>query len=603
MIALYTVLLFVSMSYEAAGLTPGNSLVIEELGLLLEPEGLLVGSYEDRYVHLVYDYNHIPFQKNASCGRSNNPAVHGEERVKSLENLLKLIFRKPEEDSGKIPCISGSSNCTSAQPGLGNRKKRFLGTLLVGLTSLFGVGTSLSNTITLREQEAAISFLKTQESIVERSIAVLQSTSQKTIQALDNLYILSKNEFQKYDKYFRYMECELISEHYEILYHEMLRVLESRIKDLIGALLTGDVNPGMIPIELLRSILSTPQGLDSNYLSDNPSIIYQVGRVYPISLNVDKKRIHFLLQIPIIKSSDVTHLYHILNFGFSLDSKSNKHGILKIQEQIGLLHHNDILWPLSIRQDSCAKHNNILFCRFHPIHKTIKQDFMKDLINYNISTNRTVNIHDIAEDVHVVDRGSSYLGVSTWADKTNIIHTRSGISILNCKTYSLIKKIRTHVSVSSEHTCRHYLTFVAYTSFETLVVHGTVIQSPLITNIVEHLSYNIDGLEDLSIPPTLDIQAWEKLSVVLNKTKELSTQQSHYQAMEQHLSNPWVNLVLIIISFSLMVLIIGIGYITFRRLTLHKRKITNTQELSLAMSSLLKKQHQEMLLPYQVEKM
>ncbi|UHM27654.1 MAG: fusion glycoprotein [Fushun ischnura senegalensis lispivirus 1] len=558
------------------------AIVSDEIGLYIEPSHLLIESHSDTYIHLVFDYSHPDLELNSTCNREHFRAMNTEIRVRSLESLLSKIFPvKKNPELGKL-CSLDSKNCSINIMGAKKRGKRFLGTLLVGAASLFGIGSSISNAISIKEQYKAISYLREHASTVDASLRDVQSSFEKTAKVFDNLYLVMQNEFKHYNSYINYIECKVHDQHQSELYESMLLLIERKVTSLIDSVLFGSVSPELLNIDILTSLFDSSNLLKDSYLKNHMDLIYSLGTMYPVSLDVSKKRLHFLLRVPVIQEENILKVFHTISTGFNAQNYSHFKLFVDVDPYVAVIMDGSIMWPFPVPMNMCNERGTHLFCRSLPIRR-----YVSDSLLFYIMNTETRNF---SLDVKKWENSIMYQPISrifpSEHKEVTLHHLKTGVIIVGCDQITLITNIQGHLSKKINHKCDRFSNFIPYQSFSTAIAGKTVIESP---NLEGHL-FKI--WVNISFPGGDYFPEEDVSNMIRSGLKEVKyLRQSIKQKAEMHpvfgVKYNTMEILYWIFGCSIVIISIIIMVITRRRQNKHSERLKNTQVLSLRLSEIL----------------
>lgn len=219
-----------------------------------------------------------------------------------LEQLQKFIVTE-EELSGKA------------------RPKRFLGGLLTAASaigSLFSVGLSAVNTVSLTAVKREISTLKEEMPEIQSRLLTQQETLQdlgKTLQgtilAVNMHSTLINNTVHAVDRLATIMRSEV---KYVRVIRDLMQDLMREVSSSLSTLGGGKIPPYLIPLSMVDNILRATT--TTNVYSSQIHLAYSLGSAIPIFVDPKNLEIGFILNLPIIERQNIYRIKSVLNVGF-----------------------------------------------------------------------------------------------------------------------------------------------------------------------------------------------------------------------------------------------------------------------------------------------
>ncbi|XP_060760245.1 uncharacterized protein LOC132870571 [Neoarius graeffei] len=224
-----------------------------------------------------------------------------------LEQLQKFIVTE-EELSGKT------------------RQKRFLGGLIIGASaigSLFSIGLSAANTVSLNTLKKEVSILQKEMPEIREKLLIQQDKLQGLGKSLQGTILtvnmhtdLIYNIMQTVDKLAERIKNEI---KYVREIRDLMQDLLREVGDSISSLSSGKVPSYLTPLSLVENILqSTTTTRDVH--SSQIHLAYSLGSAIPIFVSPQDFEIGFILNLPIIERNNIYRLKSVLNVSFWKDN-------------------------------------------------------------------------------------------------------------------------------------------------------------------------------------------------------------------------------------------------------------------------------------------
>ncbi|KAL2078964.1 hypothetical protein ACEWY4_024708 [Coilia grayii] len=242
--------------------------------------------------------------------------------IHMLEQLQKFLVTE-EELSGKT------------------RQKRFLGGLLTAASaigSLFSVGLSAANSVSLSTVKREVSALKEEMPEIQEKLLFQQEelqgvgkTLQGTILTVNMHSALINNTVHAVEKLTEILKSDI---KYVRVVRELMQDLLREISSSISTLGGGKIPPYLTPLDMVDKILKSTT--TTNVYSSQIHLAYNLGSAIPIFVNPQDLEIGFILNLPIIEQHHIYRLKSVLNVGFW---KNNVH--IRLQTPPMVAYHDD----------------------------------------------------------------------------------------------------------------------------------------------------------------------------------------------------------------------------------------------------------------------
>lgn len=201
------------------------------------------------------------------------------------------------------------------------RPKRFLGTLLTAasaLGSLFSVGTSTVNSISISTLGKNVEGLKREMPEIQEKMYVQQEQLQQLDRTLEGtiLVVNQHTALLNYTIHSIGKIVDVIQHDYahvqkvQVLMQDLLREVSS----VVDSLALNRIPSYLVPVELVRDILNPV--LQGTTQTLQVHLAYSLGSAIPIHVNPEAQEIGFLLNLPIINTKNIYRLKSVLNVGF-----------------------------------------------------------------------------------------------------------------------------------------------------------------------------------------------------------------------------------------------------------------------------------------------
>lgn len=224
------------------------------------------------------------------------------------------------------------------------RQKRFIGAALLG-AGLFVEGVLSSyNLIHVKDLEHDFKNYKVinYNNIVHlnNKVKILMSNEQRMINYIENIH--HNIELQG---------CKVYAE----LLLEKLRIKMEAIA--IGG--NGKITSDLLPIHVLRQIMSTNVNFDNHIFKDNPSLFYATSRSILIHRDDNLKEYDYMIIIPKLIKSRIAKIYEITNVGWEDQNRNFK---VDLPTKVLSIKSKNSYYPFEYDNGACTLTENVMIC-------------------------------------------------------------------------------------------------------------------------------------------------------------------------------------------------------------------------------------------------
>lgn len=203
---------------------------------------------------------------------------------------------------------------------------------------------------------------------------------------------------------------------FKLTYLDMSFYIE-KIKQHLHTAISGSVTDFLISYTL--KILNKPDFKDSIYIQD-PSLFYSLSHSFMLRADSKGKILYFMVMTPLIKASDVSLLYNILNIGWVRGGITYKYAI---PESAYFLTEKNKFKIASFSKSHCTVRNGFKLCRSREVVIDQKSECLSTLIfNGNPSKCRVL--------------------VTSLINQCSIHRFLSGVLLKSCPIATVITKFR-----------------------------------------------------------------------------------------------------------------------------------------------------------------
>lgn len=126
-------------------------------------------------------------------------------------------------------------------------------------------------------------------------------------------------------------------------------------------MITGRLRPTLIDMERLKMFVDKEPLMRTSLLAYDPSVIYSIGRLYPVHISIQDLEFGYIMELPIPKPDDLLGLYTISNLGWN-DKRNRRmlrlglprHVTLRVTENKTLFH--------EVQADLCDRTVGLWYC-------------------------------------------------------------------------------------------------------------------------------------------------------------------------------------------------------------------------------------------------
>ncbi|XP_070402000.1 uncharacterized protein [Nothobranchius furzeri] len=314
--------------------------------------------------------------------------------------------------------------------GENNRPKRFLGGLIAAVSavgSLFSVGLSAANTISLKTVQRHIAELQDEMPEIQGNLLLLDRKQEALTKTLQGTLVTVNLHSALINESLRAIKTLSDTIHQDIVYTRVVRDLMQDLLREIGStldsLVEGRIPAYLVPMDLLKDVLTaaTPSTVHTSQIH----LAYSLGSAIPIHVDAEKLELGFLLNVPIIETPHIYRLKSMLNVGFW---KNGKHFHLKTPSFLAYQDADSKLY-LTPNLDLCTKTKDIHWvCLGNP--------FVRDVANYQCglrsdaplqNCQATVTLKDVDMDTRVERAGDRWL-ISTPVDSALVTYDQHNVA-------------------------------------------------------------------------------------------------------------------------------------------------------------------------------
>ncbi|AJG39114.1 glycoprotein [Sanxia water strider virus 4] len=377
--------------------TMHGDLIFPDIGYMCEPTRFMMFSTGSETFHIGLKLPNIR-HKGADCIKES-PEV---------SNLLEELYDLPQKvipNMNFLKEISPRSNFT--------RDKRFL-TAIIGVVSLLSLGTSLYG---LGKQYSFESDIDDKIRRQDLALHELMIKHNQLLTVLDEQSNELKNLGSSVDMLHRIIENITCIQDEKIQQLETITYIQFfilKLESFVYAALKGDLHPDLVTLSMIRTLIKQRSSLRDTLLDKDPSVLYNVGKVIPLSYNHAHRVITLMIIMPIIRLDQISHIYDCSNIGFKKNNTLFKY---TLPENIITVKVDGKQVMTSVNLQYCHTSGIIVMCNVNAIPTTNYQCL--DDLNNNVSSNCSPKLLDnllpvaINTQQHIMLRGFSRYSVHT----------------------------------------------------------------------------------------------------------------------------------------------------------------------------------------------
>ena len=146
--------------------------------------------------------------------------------------------------------------------------------------------------------------------------------------------------------------------HQQLIAHIFSASVRSIIRAMMAALLQGEISPELIDVTMLRHLFVQHPRLADSVILQEPSLVYQFGRVFPVRIDLDSFRFAFILEVPVPAEPDLVPYFRVLNLGWN-DPQNSAHVRLPLPQYV--VRRRDNTFEALNMQD-CKQKPGMVYC-------------------------------------------------------------------------------------------------------------------------------------------------------------------------------------------------------------------------------------------------
>jgi hypothetical protein len=263
-------------------------------------------------------------------------------------------------------------------------RKRFVGILaaIAGFGfGLAGFGVSMTNSYHLSHLTSKVAALTEAMSGVEQYQHQNSLAIKNLIASQEKIYSFLHHNVEEISDMIKMLECkedEAIRQvNMKLLSHMYAENVRRVVRAVIESSITGRVTTDLISMESLRELFRRESSFDKSLITQEPSLIYQFAKVYPLKFDFENLRFAMILAVPIPEKRHVRTLFTVANVGYN--SPNHK---LKLKLDLPSLvvtdtHPNDYV---GILEEHCEVRPGLWLCPEHAIENNRKSKCLGALI-------------------------------------------------------------------------------------------------------------------------------------------------------------------------------------------------------------------------------
>lgn len=362
--------------------------------------------------------------------------------------------------STEIDCFLGKDFPTYDSQGGGTmtthkREKRFIGAALALIGGLSAIGAGIYTYISHEEVKNHLMEIESHVSGLQEKYIKTLGTQGQYNQVSESMFVKLYHGILNNENLLASTICNLNRvDDFKLTYLDMSFYIEE-IKQQLHTAVSGSVTDFLISYSLLQEkILTKPDFKDSLYVQD-PSLFYSLSHGVLLRADSKKKILYFMVMTPLIKASDVSPLYNILNIGWIKGGVNYKYSV---PESAYFLTEKSKFEIASFSRSHCTTRNGFKLCRSREVVIDQKSHCLSNMIfNNNASTCR--------------------VSIASTVNQCSIHRFLSGVLLRSCPMATVITNFRGISKTLQIRAKPDQSLFFKNTDFQPLVVGDDIVTS------------------------------------------------------------------------------------------------------------------------------
>jgi hypothetical protein len=258
-------------------------------------------------------------------------------------------------------------NFKSGQPEAPQRVKRFVRALLAAVPGIAALGMTGWGRTAITETRGAVAALEKNLRFMNLVFRNQEKVLKKLSAANGHVYSYLHATATQLQELIQQVGCRTEQNMHRVenilLQHMVSQQATRSVERAIEAALSGRISAELINVTTLRGLFKQEGIRSNNVLSHEPQLVYQFGKLFPVSINLKRLHFAFIMELPVIHRSGIHNVFEIENTGWNVIAKqSNDSFTMRLNLPTFVAYQPRSRTYLALSATQCERKPGLWFC-------------------------------------------------------------------------------------------------------------------------------------------------------------------------------------------------------------------------------------------------